>query len=175
MALIERSLQGQIQHECHLYENNGNVSCTKHTKHTKYIKIRYFYIPDKVKLGEVTKYSCPIKEMIADFFTKPMAGAVLFKKSRNIIEDISQEDMPKYKRAYDKDSDTYPTIRLNKCVGNQQARPTYVHTDSMHVLLTIGKLHVEARIAASGQVQDIDPYTTSMIPKMKESSTPTKD
>ena len=77
-------------------ETNGKASCTKRTKH---IEIRYFYITDKVKSGEVTIEHCPTKEMIGDYFTKPLAGA-LFKKFRNIILGVNEGDMPKYRKAY---------------------------------------------------------------------------
>ena len=42
-------------------ETNGKaLSCPKPTKH---IEIRYFYITDKVKSGEITIEYCPTKEM----------------------------------------------------------------------------------------------------------------
>ena len=44
-------------------ETNGKASCTKRTKH---IEIRYFYITDKVKSGEISIEHCPTKEMISD-------------------------------------------------------------------------------------------------------------
>ena len=81
-------------------EKHGKASCTKRTKH---IEIRYFYITDKSKSGEVTIEHCPTKEMIGDYFTKPLAGS-LFKKFRNIIQGITDGDMPKYRRAYEKSS-----------------------------------------------------------------------
>mmetsp|Transcript_35431 Transcript_35431/g.50239 ORF Transcript_35431/g.50239 Transcript_35431/m.50239 type:complete len:138 (-) Transcript_35431:188-601(-) len=50
-----------------LLEENGKESSTKRTRH---IDIRYFYIKDKVKSGEVKIRHCPTLEMIADFFMK---------------------------------------------------------------------------------------------------------
>ena len=79
-------------------EQNGKASCTKRTKH---IEIRYFYITDKSKSGEITIEHCPTKEMIGDYFTKPLAGS-LFKKFRNIILGINDADMPKYRTIYHK-------------------------------------------------------------------------
>ena len=79
-------------------EKNGKASCTKRTKH---IEIRYFYITDKVKSGEINIEHCPTKEMIGDYFTKPLAGS-LFKKFRNLILGINDGDMIKYKNAYNK-------------------------------------------------------------------------
>ena len=77
-------------------EKNGKASCTKRTKH---IEIRYFYITDKVKAGEVSIEYCPTKEMIGDYFTKPLAGS-LFKKLRDCILGINDGDMGNYRRWY---------------------------------------------------------------------------
>ena len=41
-------------------------------KKTKNIKIRYFFIMDKVKKGEVKLQHWPINETISDYFTKPL-------------------------------------------------------------------------------------------------------
>ena len=71
---------------------NGKASCTKRTKHQE---IRYFYITDKVKSGDITIEYCPTKEMTLDYFTKPLAGA-LFKKFRDIISGINDGDIPIY-------------------------------------------------------------------------------
>ena len=82
-------------------EKNGKASCTKRTKH---IEIRYFYITDKVKAGEINIEYCPTKEMIGDYFTKPLAGS-LFKKFRNCILGINDGDMGNYRRWYRKATD----------------------------------------------------------------------
>ena len=50
--------------------------------------------------------------MIADFFKKLLAGT-LFKKFRNIIQCITQEDMPKYKRVYNKATAAHLTKELD--------------------------------------------------------------
>ena len=80
-------------------ENNGKASCTKRT--SKRIDIRYFYITDKVKSGEITIEYCPTKEITADYFTKPLAGA-LFNKFRDVILGINDGDVPIYGAAYAK-------------------------------------------------------------------------
>lgn len=59
------------------------------------VKMLFWNVP-----GEVTIKYCLTKEIVADFFTKPLAG-VLFKRFRNFIQGIDQDDMPKYKRAFD--------------------------------------------------------------------------
>ena len=53
-------------------ETNGKLSSGKRTKH---INIRYFFIQDRVKNGEITLKYCPTDQMLADYFTKPLQGA----------------------------------------------------------------------------------------------------
>ena len=67
---------------------NGKRSSGKQTKH---INIQYFFVTDKIKQGEVTIIHCPTKEMIADYFTKPLQGA-LFRKFRDLIMGIDMND-----------------------------------------------------------------------------------
>ena len=55
-----------------LLEKNGRASSGKRTRH---INIRYFFVTDRVANGEVTIEYCPTKEMLADYFTKPLQGA----------------------------------------------------------------------------------------------------
>ena len=67
-----------------LLENNGKASSSRRTKH---INIRYFFITDRIKKGELTVKWCPTEEMIGDFMTKPVQGK-LFKKFRDLIMGI---------------------------------------------------------------------------------------
>jgi hypothetical protein len=55
-----------------LLENNGRTSSSKRTRH---INIRYYFVTDRIAQGEVSIEYCPTKEMVADFFTKPLQGA----------------------------------------------------------------------------------------------------
>lgn len=56
-------------------ETNGMHSALKHTKH---IKVRYFFIKDKVDQKEVALKYCPTKEIWADILTKPKQGSFLW-------------------------------------------------------------------------------------------------
>ena len=67
-----------------LLENHAKMSSTKRTKH---INMRYFFITDKVKRGEVKIEHCPADDMVADYFTKPLQGK-LFVKFRKAILNI---------------------------------------------------------------------------------------
>lgn len=53
-------------------EINGRNSCTGNSCH---ISIRYFFVKDRVDNKEFAIEYCPTKEMIADYFTKPLQGA----------------------------------------------------------------------------------------------------
>ena len=59
-----------------LLETNGKKSSTKRTKN---IRVRYFFIKDQVSSGDIKLEHCPIEEMLADHFTKPLQGN-LFRK-----------------------------------------------------------------------------------------------
>ena len=65
-------------------EKNERKSAGQKSRH---INIRYFFIKDKVQNGELNILHFPTDKMIADFFTKPLQGA-LFKLFRDIIMGI---------------------------------------------------------------------------------------
>ena len=67
-----------------LLETNGKASSGKRTKH---INIRYVFISDRVKNGEVSVVWCPTGDMIADYATKTLQGS-LFKKFRDQIMGV---------------------------------------------------------------------------------------
>ena len=79
-----------------LLEKNGMKSVGKGTRH---IKIKYFFVADKVKGKEVKIVYCPTKEMVADFYTKPLQGT-LFRTHRNAILGIDESSMPLYMNEY---------------------------------------------------------------------------
>ena len=67
-----------------LLEKNGKASSSKRTKH---INIRFFFITDRVSTGELSVLWCSTLDMIADFATKPLQGA-LFRKFRDQIMGV---------------------------------------------------------------------------------------
>ena len=71
-------------------------SCGKGSIH---IRIKYFFVTDKIKDKELTVIYCPTKQMIADFFTKPLQGELYFIH-RNSVLGIRAEDMPIYINDY---------------------------------------------------------------------------
>ena len=73
-----------------LLETNGKQSSSKRTRA---INIRYFFLTDQVKKGNVIIEYCPTKEMIGDYMTKPLQGK-LFEKFRKLImgHDVSSRE-----------------------------------------------------------------------------------
>jgi hypothetical protein len=67
-----------------LLEENGRASSGCRTRH---IHIRYFFVTNRVKNGEVRIKHCPTGDMVANFFTKPLQGS-LFQKLHAIILNI---------------------------------------------------------------------------------------
>ena len=71
-----------------LLEQNGRQLSTKRTKH---MDIRYFYVGDHIQNKTLSLRHCPTKEMLADYFTKPLQGS-LFIRLRNHIMGAEFED-----------------------------------------------------------------------------------
>jgi len=53
---------------------NGKSSCTSNSKH---ISIKYFWVTDRVKNGNIEVVHCPTRQMMADYFSKPLQGELL--------------------------------------------------------------------------------------------------
>ena len=67
-----------------LLEKNGKASSSKRTKH---INIRYFFITDRIAKGELKIEWCPTADMVGDYMTKPLQGA-LFRRFRDLIMGV---------------------------------------------------------------------------------------
>jgi len=67
-----------------LLATNGRASSSRRTRH---VNIRYFFVTDRIEAGELRVEYCPTKKMIADFFTKPLQGA-LFYELRDFILNV---------------------------------------------------------------------------------------
>jgi hypothetical protein len=50
----------------------------------RHINIRYFFIAYQVNMKEISLHWCPTKEMVADFWAKPLQSGH-FRKLRNYI------------------------------------------------------------------------------------------
>jgi hypothetical protein len=67
-----------------LLEKNGRASSSKRARH---FNIRYFFVTDRIAAKEIAGKYCPTGDRLAEFFTKPLQGA-LFKKFRDQIMNV---------------------------------------------------------------------------------------
>ena len=64
-----------------LLEKNGRESSGKRTRH---IRLRYYFITDRIEKKDLQVKFCPTDDMIADYMTKPLQG-MKFRKFRKLI------------------------------------------------------------------------------------------
>ena len=69
-------------------DQNGRKSCGQKSRH---IDIRYFFTKDRMKSDNITIQYCPNEQMLADFFTKPLQGA-LFLKFKRVLMGLAHVD-----------------------------------------------------------------------------------
>jgi len=81
---------GQDNQSAMLLEKNGQRSSSKRTRH---LNIRYFFITDCIQKGQVHITYVPTKEMIGDFYTKPLQG-YLFRKLRAHVMNLPLPSPP---------------------------------------------------------------------------------
>jgi hypothetical protein len=62
-------------------EQNGRKSCGQKSRH---IDIRFFFTTDRIRNDNITIAYCPTEQMLADFLTKPLQGA-LFQKFKRVM------------------------------------------------------------------------------------------
>ncbi|MFM7186386.1 MAG: Ty1/Copia family ribonuclease HI, partial [Armatimonadota bacterium] len=67
-----------------LLENHRHASSGKRTRH---INIRYFFIKDRVEMGELRIEYCPTEQMLSDVLTKGLGG-VQFRFLRNRLLNL---------------------------------------------------------------------------------------
>ena len=65
-----------------LLETNGTMSSSQRTRH---IRIRYFFIKDRVDSGDFQIVYCPTEEMLGDFFTKPLQGKKFLQFRKHVL------------------------------------------------------------------------------------------
>jgi hypothetical protein len=76
---MEPSLLYQENMSAILLETNGKVSSSRRMKH---IKVKYFYIKEKIDDGEMVIEHCPTEQMWTDINAKPKQGKSLPQISR---------------------------------------------------------------------------------------------
>ena len=85
---VDASIVYQDNQSAILLEKNGTASSSKRTRH---IHIRYYFITDRIRSNEITVEYCPTKEMVGDFFTKPLQGSLFYKLRARILNIPYQE------------------------------------------------------------------------------------
>ena len=93
---VEDVLVHQDNESAMLLETNGMRSVGKGSRH---VKIKYFLIADNIKAKDMKVLHCPTGEMTADFYTKPLQGA-LFLKHRNSVLGLNPVNFPAYIKAH---------------------------------------------------------------------------
>jgi hypothetical protein len=100
-----------------ILEKNGKASSSKRTKH---INIRYLFITYRVSKEEVSGVWCPTGDMIGDYTTKPLQGA-LFQKFRDHIMGVTPARDP----GTGKTDDSVGKTETNKS-KSKKGKATYV-------------------------------------------------
>jgi hypothetical protein len=95
-AMVDNILH-QNNRSAILLEKNGKMSSGKCTKH---IAIHYFFVTDRIRAGEISPKWCPTGEMIMDFLTKPLQGA-MFLEVQDLLMGV------------------VPTVNINKLLAQQ--------------------------------------------------------
>ena len=79
-------------------EQNGKRSSTKRMRH---INIRYFYVTDKIKDGDVSVIYKPTHDMVSNYLTKPVQS-LLFAKHRDALLGLYEGDYTTFYMKYKK-------------------------------------------------------------------------
>ncbi len=117
-----------------LLEKNGRASASKRSRH---MNIRYFFIADQAKSGELRIEYCPTEEMLGDFFTKPLQGGQFYILRDDIMNIdprsayhsahrsvLSHESRDDEHRSRDEDDDVTSTDVATK--GDVSRRRSYL-------------------------------------------------
>jgi hypothetical protein len=84
---VEESILYQDNLSAMLLEKNWKQSSSKWKKH---IRVRYFFIKDRIRNGDLSVKHCPTVDMVGDHFTKPLQGAQ-FRKFRADIQGVPND------------------------------------------------------------------------------------
>jgi hypothetical protein len=97
-----------------LLEKNGRQSSGKKTRH---FEIRYYFIHDHIKRGNVRVEYCPTDLMVGDFHTKPLQGSA-FHCYRALILNLPHDPL----------LDPHAMTDSQECVGTKPSVRTPIST-----------------------------------------------
>ena len=96
-----------------LWAKNGRQSSRKSTHH---LEIRYYFVTDNICRNRLSLEYCPTEEMIVDFFTKPLQGALFYKLWSLIMNLKSDESVVRVEAER-----TTSLIEAKECVGSSRS------------------------------------------------------
>ena len=106
-----------------LLEKNGRASSGKRTRH---IDIRFYFVADRVANGDLRIEHCPTEDMVADFFTKPLQGALFYKLRDQIMNIDPSSPYHSSQRSVLTDEDIEQKVMgVEQAVSNPDAARTY--------------------------------------------------
>jgi hypothetical protein len=70
----------------------GQQEQASSSKRMKHVNIWYFFITDRIDKGDVSLVWCPTGDMIRDFMTKPLQGALFWKFRDQIMGVVPARD-----------------------------------------------------------------------------------
>ena len=79
---IEKNILYQDNKSAILLELNGQKSVGKRSRH---LNIKFFFLTDQIKQGNVQVEYCPTDNMIGDYMTKPLQGVKFMEFRRSIL------------------------------------------------------------------------------------------
>jgi hypothetical protein len=95
---VSTSILNQDNQSAIKLSENGKASSGKGTRH---INIRYFFLTDRIARKEVGIQYCPTKEMIADYFTKPLQGELFYKFRDQIMVVVPMNTIGNHRSVLD--------------------------------------------------------------------------
>jgi hypothetical protein len=98
--------------------DNGKASSGRGTRH---INIRYFFITDRIARKEIAVQYCPTKEMVADYFTKPLQGELFYKFRDQIMGLVPMGTITGDHRSV---LDKKPKAKVSFAARHNNAQPT---------------------------------------------------
>ena len=100
-------------------ERSGKASSSKRAKHAS---VRHFFVTDRVAKGELEIEWCPTLEMIGDYVTKPLRGALL-REFRDLIVGAAPVERKSHAKETIKKAATEPATPRKK-EKKKMASPT---------------------------------------------------
>ena len=83
-------LQGHHQPPATIYQDNQSTiqlirNGRSNSERTRHVDIRYFFLHDRTRTGDIAITYLPTEEMIADLLTKPLQGELFRKLKKELL------------------------------------------------------------------------------------------